>query len=299
MKILCVGHSVLDLIFNVLKLPDEDGKYMATGFTSVGGGPAANAAVTVASLGAESYFAGRVGNDTYGENIVEELNAYNVNCDFVRVVNNATTSLSSVVVDAHGDRQIVNYKDARLDSAIDLLKQISWAQFDAILVDVRWSKGAEYALRAAKKHNIPTILDADVSDDDITALVENADYVIFSQPGLKRFIKIDDPKQALEQVHRLYSGAMSVTLGSQGVYYYDQNDLKHQSGIKVNAIDTTAAGDVFHGAFAYHIAVNSKDINRAMAFAAHTAALKCTKIGGRKGIPNLNDVEQFIKEQSA
>ncbi len=297
-KILSVGHSVLDLIFSVNTLPQNDGKFLVDDFISVGGGPAANAAVTIAKLGAQSYFAGRVGLDNYGQNIIDELQNYGVNCDYVTKIKQASTSLSAVIVDKNGNRQIMNYKDPNLDSYIEHLKEINWQEFDAILVDVRWIKGAQYALEQAQKYNIPTILDADVSDCSTKDLVRLASYSIFSEPGLYQLMDNTDPYEALSKAKEEFSGELSVTLGSDGFLFFDKGEIKKRPAIKIVAQDTTGAGDVFHGAFAYHIASQKKNAEDALIFAAYTAALKCTKRGGRKGIPSMDEVLQFIQKNA-
>lgn len=294
-KILSVGHSVLDLIFHVDKLPQHDGKFLVDDFISVGGGPAANAAVTIAKLGAKSYFAGRVGNDHYGQTVIDELQDYGVHCDYVTKIDQAATSLSAVIVDNDGNRQIMNYKSSKLDDYIEHLKSINWQQFDAILVDVRWLQGAKYALKQAKKYNIPTILDADVSERNAKDLVQLASYSIFSEPGLYQLMNMYDPKEALSKAKEEFTGELSVTLGAKGFLYFEHGKMKKYDAINVKALDTTGAGDVFHGAFAYHIAKYKKNMKEALIFSAHVAALKCTRLGGRKGIPSIGEVLEFIQ----
>ncbi len=297
-KILSVGHSVLDLIFCVDSLPQKDGKFLVHDFISIGGGPAANAAVAIAKLGAESYFAGRVAADNYGQNVIDELKDYGVHCDYVAKIKQASTSLSAVIVDKNGNRQIMNYKDKRLDDYIEHLKPIPWQEFDAILVDVRWMKGAEYALEQAKKFGIPTILDADVSEASTANLVALAGYSIFSQPGLCQLVGENEPYKALRKAKERFAGELAVTLGEEGFLFFDDEEIKQHAAIKVTAKDTTGAGDVFHGAFAYHMASHKQNMEKALTFAAYTAALKCTKLGGRKGIPSKDEVLQFIQKNN-
>ena len=109
--VLCVGHAVQDFVFTVPSLPQRGEKYRATGFTSVGGGPAATAAVAIAKLGGRALLAARVGADAAADMIVAELRRYAVDCSHVRRFDGCASSTSAVIVDARGERMIVNHLD--------------------------------------------------------------------------------------------------------------------------------------------------------------------------------------------
>ncbi len=292
-RIVCVGITVLDRIWYLDDLPKEGGKYVAKDYTEVGGGPAATAAVAAAKLGAEVDFIGRVGDDDTGRRLLAELESLGVNTRYTRVVKGARSSQSAVLVDASGERVIANYPSADLPATADWLKEIDFSQWDSVLADVRWHEGAKQAFTLARQQGVPTVLDADVTPQDIAELVALSDHAAFSAPGLKRLTRIDNPLDALKKAQTLTNGQMYVTQGREGCYWLEKGELCHQPGYAVEVVDTTGAGDVFHGALALSLAQQMPS-SEAVRFASAVAALKCTKPGGRAGIPDCDQTRSFL-----
>ncbi|WCE32172.1 PfkB family carbohydrate kinase [Vibrio sp. SCSIO 43137] len=293
MPIACVGITVLDRIQRVQALPSSGGKYVATDYFEVGGGPAATAAVAVAKLGKPVDFIGRVGGDSVADIMLSELAGYGVNVNNSVRISAASSSFSAVLVDDEGERMIINYQDPSLSRDIEPLKSVDFSTYSTILCDVRWPEGAEYALKQAKKYGIPSVLDADLSPEPIDKLVELADHVAFSEPGLARFTETEDPIKGLEIAQKRTNGKVYVTVGAKGCYWLENGELMHQQGKKVAVVDTTGAGDVFHGAFAVAVSEEMETRN-AVIFSNTVAALKCTKLGGREGIPDRQTVDADI-----
>lgn len=293
MPIACVGITVLDRVQRVNNLPTTGGKFVATDYFEIGGGPAATAAVAVAKLGKSVDFIGRVGDDSVADTMLKEMSDYGVNVDNVIRIANASSAFSAVLVDDEGERMIINYQDKSLSRDIERLKTVDFSTYSTVLCDVRWPEGAEYALKQAKKYAIPSVLDADLSPEPIDKLVELADHVAFSEPGLARFTETEDPIKGLEIAQKRTNGKVYVTVGAKGCYWLEDGDLKHQSGKVVDVVDTTGAGDVFHGAFALAVSEHM-ETRDAVIFSNTVAALKCTKIGGREGIPDRETVEVDI-----
>lgn len=293
MPIACVGITVLDRIQRVQALPASGGKYVATDYFEVGGGPAATAAVAVAKLGKPVDFIGRVGGDSVADIMLSELAGYGVNVENSVRISAASSSFSAVLVDDEGERMIINYQDPSLSRDIEPLKSVDFSTYSTILCDVRWPEGAEYALKQAKKYGTPSVLDADLSPEPIDKLVELADHVAFSEPGLARFTETEDPIKGLEIAQKRTSGKVYVTVGAKGCYWLENGELMHQQGKKVAVVDTTGAGDVFHGAFAVAVSEEMETRN-AVIFSNTVAALKCTKLGGREGIPDRQTVDADI-----
>ncbi len=294
MKICCVGIAVLDRIFTVDSLPKEEGKFFASNFTEVGGGPAATAAVACARLGIEVDMIARVGDDATGKTIIEGLAQENVVVDRMQVIKSAQSTQAAILVDGNGNRVIVSYPSPSLGDDVSFMDNIDFSQYDVVLADVRWHNGAKKAFELAKKAKVSTVLDADTTPQDISDLVALATHSVFSHPGLIKFAGTEVIDDALLYAKTKTSGSVYVTLGKDGYKYLENGKITHIPGFVVNVVDTTGAGDVFHGAFASALCLN-KDIVSALRFAAATAALKCTKAGGRSGIPCLKDVEDFCK----
>lgn len=296
MKICCVGITTLDRIMSVDFLPSKDGKYFAHGYKEQGGGPAATAAVAIARLGAEVDMIARVGDDATGKVIIDELVSEKVNTDHMVVIPGATSTSASILVDNEASRIIVSYPSPSLVADPSALEKIDFSSYDMVLADVRWVEGTRYAFEQAKKHGVPTLLDADITDKDIGELVGLATHCVFSKPGLQKFAKTEDIDAALDYAQTICPNSVYVTLGADGVNFLDNGQRYHKNGFKVNAVDTTGAGDVFHGAMAFALC-DGKNKEDAITFAQGCSALKCTKPGGRSGIPNKAEVDAFIAQR--
>jgi sulfofructose kinase len=289
----CVGSAVIDRLFQLPALPKEPGKYVAERYMDVGGGPAATASVAVARLGHPAQLIAPVGADATGEAIMSELRARGVDTAWVHPVPGATSSVSAVLVDRHGERLIVNHRHPLIDSDVDWTGDIDFSGYAAVLSDVRWPRGNRRALERAKAAGVTTVLDGDVCPDDMTPLVALADHAVFSAPGLRRFTGEDDPARALRIAAGRTSGAVYVTLGADGCLWLEGDTLQALPAFKVAVVDTTGAGDVFHGAFLVAIAEGMTGAV-ALRFAAAAAALKCTRPGGRDGIPTRAELTDFL-----
>lgn len=292
-RIACVGIAVMDRIYYVEELPTEGGKYVAKRYTEVGGGPAATAAVAAAKLGAQVDFIGRVGDDDTGNSLLAELESLGVNTRYTRRYVGAQSSQSAILVDAQGERIIVNYPSPDLLHDADWLNEIDFSQWDVVLADVRWHEGTKHAFTLARRAGVMTVLDGDVTPQDIRELVALSDHAAFSEPGLARMIGINDPVAGLKKAKTLTNGHVYVTRGREGCDWIENNTLQHQSGFTVDVVDTTGAGDVFHGALAFSLA-DGNTPKDAVRFASGVAALKCTRPGGRAGIPDCDQTRSFL-----
>ncbi|MNZ46548.1 sugar kinase [Lelliottia amnigena] len=292
-RIACVGITVLDRIWYLADLPKEGGKYVANNYTEVGGGPAATAAVAAAKLGADVDFIGRVGDDDTGSRLLAELESLGVNTRFTRIFKGARSSQSAVLVDASGERIIANYPSPDLAEEADWLQDIDFSQWDVVLADVRWHDGAKQALTLARQQGVTTVLDADITPQDIAELVALSDHAAFSAPGLQRMTQIAEAESALKKAQTLTNGHVYVTQGKDGCYWLEKGALSHLPAFQIDVVDTTGAGDVFHGALAVGLAQN-QPAQEAVRFASAVAALKCTRPGGRAGIPDCDQTRSFL-----
>ncbi|HDG1686518.1 TPA: sugar kinase [Kluyvera cryocrescens] len=292
-RIACVGITVMDRLYYVGDLPTEGGKYVANNYREVGGGPAATAAVAAAKLGAKVDFIGRVGDDDIGTSLLQELESFGVCTRYTKRFANARSSQSAIVVDARGERIIVNYPSPDLLTEASWLNDIDFSQWDVVLADVRWHEGTKKAFTQARAAGVPTVLDGDITPQDISDLVALSDHAVFSAPGLRRMTGEPDLLLSLKKSQMLTNGHVYVTNGSEGCFWLENQHIAHQSGFSVDVVDTTGAGDVFHGAFAYSLALGEAGAG-GIRFASAVAALKCTRPGGRAGIPDCEQTRSFL-----
>ncbi len=293
-SVFCVGHAVQDFVFAVDTLPATAQKHRATGFDSVGGGPAASAAVAVARLGGRVELAARVGDDNVAAMIAEELQAYGVGCHYLRRFSGCRSSVSSVMVDGRGERLIVNYLDPQLPAAADWLPQRLPDGIRAVLGDTRWAEGAAWMFGRALEAGVPAVLDADLPVPRHGELLQLASHLAFSAAGLADYAGHDDYEAALHHIAGATGAWCCVTLGAGGVFYVAANDSGHIPAFAVDSVDTLGAGDIWHGAFALALGEGRSEL-QAISFASAAAALKVQRFGGRGAAPTRAELEQFIR----
>lgn len=292
-KIACVGIAVHDRIYSVNNLPTGGGKYQASRYMEVGGGPASTAAVAIARLGGEVDFIGRVGDDECGNKLIAELQKWGVNTRWCRQFPGTNSSQATIMVDKEGERAIVNYPSPDLPVDAQWLEAVDFSEYDIVLADVRWHEGTLKAFSLARNAQVPTLLDADVTTQDITPLVALTDHAVFSAPGLKLMTSLSDTHEGLKKAATCTEGKVYVTQGHEGALWLDDEHFCHFPAFSVNVVDTTGAGDVFHGAMALGIA-EKMTTEQAIRFASAVAGLKCTQPGGRAGIPDREQIESFL-----
>ncbi|MGL4284984.1 MAG: PfkB family carbohydrate kinase [Phreatobacter sp.] len=292
-RLVAVGIAVMDKIFGIEAMPTEATKVFARSYHEIGGGPAATGAVTAARLGAKVELWARVGDDPVGRRIVEEIGEWGVEA-VIRHASQGRSGVSSIAVDARGERLIFAFADPALDTDPSWLPLARLASADAVLSDLRWPRAAELVLGEARRLGVPSVLDADLTTDDIArSLVPLAGYAVFSAPALRRLTAETDPLAGLRAAQALTPGHVGVTLGADGYRWLEAGVPRHEPGFAIEAVDTLGAGDVFHGAFALAVA-EGRDVAGAARFANAASALKCTRSGGRAGIPTRAEVDRLL-----
>jgi sulfofructose kinase len=292
--VLCVGHASYDLIMMVDHHPGEDEKCFASSLTGCGGGPAANAAVTVSRLGGKGAFSGYLGHDLFGSKHFRELTAEGVNTDLV-VRGTHPTPLSVILVKPDGKRTVVNHK---ADTPYLEPEEIDFTccSTRALLFDGHEPLISLPLAKAARQRGIVTVLDAGSVHRGTLELAPTIDYLVASEKFALTFTDLKDPELALKRLSH-YAPNVVITLGDRGLLWLSEGESGSMPAFRVRAVDTTGAGDTFHGAFALAV-LEEDDIRNALRYAGAAAALCCTKVGARTGIPTAREVEAFLRSCS-
>ena len=301
-KVICVGHSALDRVFTVEAWPAASAKLRASSLAEIGGGMAANAAVAIARLDGEAHFWGPAGEDSVAELMRAQLQAARVNASGLRRFGGLQSSTSAILIDARGERLIVSYRGSALEAPAEWLPLAQLDSAGALLADVRWPQGAIAALRAARRAGIASVLDADTAETaTLQALAGEAEYVLFSEHGLACFTGTGEIEGGLRRALALGARFAAVIQGERGVLWIAAGSAQgmcHLPAFAVPVVDTLAAGDVFHGAFALMLA-EAQAPEQALRYANAAAAIKCTRPGGRNGSPSRDEVECFLRQAGA
>lgn len=302
----CVGHASIDHHFEIEAFASQPTKTPAKSYSQIVGGMAANASIAMAKLGLPVRLIGRVGSDPAGAFIAQAVSDLGID-SHLEYVAQAQSSVSSVIVDAQGERQIFNHRGNALSQAHPLnTRQLQGAQ--AVLTDPRWGEGAAAALIWAREQGVFCMLDADVAPQAVLQrLVPLAQWAVFSEPGLQAYAPQALTRQDALRL-ALDAGAASamVTLGERGVMWMHSREhvLYNQASFAIKAVDTTGAGDVFHAALCFALSELGPDHSaaqerQAIRFACAAAALKCTRGMGALGAPTRTQVQQFLETQAA
>lgn len=188
---------------------------------------------------------------------------------------------------------VANYPSPDLPAAADWLHEIDFSQWDIVLADVRWHDGAKQAFTLARQQGVPTLLDADVTPQDIAELIALSDHAAFSAPGLRRLTQLDETENALKKAQTLTNGHVYVTQGRDGCFWLENDTLCHQPGFEVNVIDSYHRGRRVPRCAGGQPGQKLPAAD-AVRFASAVAALKCTKPGGRAGIPDCDQTRSFL-----
>lgn len=280
--VLCVGYACWDLNFQVEDHPAVDEKTFAKSLISEGGGPAANAAIAVAKLGGRAAFAGRLGNDVFGNAHIKELEEVGVDTGCISV-SDTPTSTSSIWVNDQGKRTLVNYKPERQGRLTinDKIKSL------CVLVDGHELDASVEILKHVG--DIPTLLDAGSLTDETLTLASQVSHLVASSTFASDLSQSENCTDWIKRLAELAPN-VAVTCGEHGVHWQTtESPGGHIQSLPVEAIDTTAAGDIFHGACALAL---SKGISfsNALAWANEVAAVSVTRSGGRSSCPKHSEI---------
>lgn len=292
--ILVAGLATLDFVFEVESMPRTAEKHRARNAAMLGGGGAANAAVAVSRLGGRPMLAARLGDDPFADLIEQGLDAEGVDRALVRRIPGARSSFSSVFIDASGERQIVNFRDDSIPVDADWISSAN-LQCDAALSDTRWPQGALAAMKLARAQDRPGVIDAEAPVRHALPALTAASHIAFSAQGLADFSGTAEVVEGLRRAAAQTGAWVCVTEGAHGVVLLEGGGTTRIPAFSVAAVDTLAAGDVWHGAFALALGEGRAEVE-AVRFANAAAALKCTRSGGRDSYPGRVEVEALTRQ---
>lgn len=292
--VLCIGHSAYDVTLPLEGFPLENSKYGIKSKIEGGGGPAGNAAYLLSKWGVPTAYIGLLGNDIYGEKILKEFQSVGTDMSMAEIAEDYPTPYSTILVNVeNASRTIINSKKPypQLDISEDKLKQINPK---VILFDGHELKASIKALDLFPQAK--TILDAGSVREGTLALAKKVDYLIVSENFALTYCEMDsmenekDYKESIDKLKTLNKeGIIVVTLGERGLIYEEEDIVKTLDAYDVEAIDTTGAGDIFHGAFAYGLVKGYSLIDN-LKLSSKTSAISVQTLGGRQSIPDKDEL---------
>ncbi len=295
-KINVLGSLNMDLVTKVNVTPKVGETILGSGFSQIPGGKGANQAAAIGRLGGNVSMIGRVGNDSFASKLLDSLKADNVDVSNVSKSNTEPTGTALIMVNADGDNSIVvipgsNFDIKREDIRSDMLDgDFLVAQLESPLEVI------ERAFELAKDKGIKTVLNPAPAKKLSEELLSKVDILIPNETEfelLTGYNALDERELDLgvKKLIDLGTSLVLITLGSKGSVLCDGKEKKYFQAKKVNALDTTAAGDSFIGGLLYSLS-NDKSIDEGIVFASKVAALTVTKSGAQSSLPTLKELDE-------
>jgi len=300
-KIAVVGSSNMDLVVKSKRIPAVGETILGGDFIMVPGGKGANQAVAAAKLGAEVYFIAKLGNDVFAEQSLDNFKKETVNTKHVIQTNEAPSGVALIMVDDEGNNLIVVAPGANqtLLPADVKRAESDIASCGAVVAQLEVPlETIEFAAKMANDLKVPFVLDPAPAQELGPELLRMVDVLTPNETEAQILtgIEVTDEESARAASKNLLERdikAVILTLGGKGFLLADKKEARYVSAQKVDAVDSTAAGDAFTGSLAVGIAENKALLDAAL-FANYVAALSVTKMGAQSSMPTLQEVKSFM-----
>lgn len=293
-EVVGMGLNSVDFLCVVPEFPTQNSKMKILQFSKQGGGQVATALVALSRWNMRTKYIGKIGGDELGQFSLASLREEGVDISSVTLEPSATNQYAMILVDGpSGERTILWDRDERLMYREGELRKKDICSGKILHLDGHDIQAALQCARWAKEEKIPTVIDLDKVEPLTSELIKEIDFVVTSARFPTLYTGISDREKALVELQKHTPGFLCATLGHEGAVTFVNGELVYVKGFEVRPVDTTGAGDVFHAGFIYGLLENW-EIEEILRFANAVAALKCQDLGGRKGIPTLEEVQKFL-----
>jgi ribokinase len=300
--IIGLGEIVLDWVAEIPHFPQPDEKIDADSENHFPGGVTANFLVAVARLGGSSGFLGAVGDDFYGNFLINDLINENVDTSFIFKKKSRITPVNFIFI-ANGEKSIIqspHMQSTKLD--IKDVDENYLANSKVLHTTLIHSDISNTAIKIAKRNNVKVSIDLESQIarrgwDKLKEMLLMADILIPNKEGAKTITKRNNPEDAAKDLVKKGIPIVILTLGSQGALVTTSDFQRRIPAYYVkHIVDTTGAGDAFNGAFSFAYWIKEWDLEKACKYANGAASLKVQKLGARTGMPNEKKLLDFLKD---
>lgn len=298
-NIFVLGSINMDMVISTPYMPKNGETLTGSNFFLNGGGKGANQAVAAGKQGGNVKLVANVGSDVFGADLITKLEEYNVNTKYVSTLNNVNTGVAMIIIE-DGDNRII------LDSGANgkvTKEQIDVALAEASAGDIFITQlennfdAVLYGLKTAKEKGMVTIFNPAPAVPLDNEYFSYVDYLVINETECEIFTKIlpideDTMNAAYSTLKGMGVGNLIITLGSKGSVCFTGGEKLNIKAHKINAVDTTAAGDTYVGSFASQLALG-KSVEDSLTYASLCSALTCLKKGAQQSIPTKEEVIQY------
>jgi len=291
-----IGQNATDTLILVSKFPAYAGKVAFDQEILSPGGQVASALVTCAKLGLRVKYIGTVGDDERGKIQLDSLNGSGIDLSDVEVRKNCPNQTAYILIDrTTGERTVLwqRHDCLRLDPTSITEQKITAGKL--LHIDAHDTAAVAKASEIARRHHIPVTVDVDTIYHGFDRVLPHVDYMVASSEFPVQWTNERDPFRALEMIQEeFHIPVAAMTLGAHGALARIHGRFVYSPAFVVNCVDTTGAGDVFHGAFCYAVLQNMP-MRETLEFSNAMAALNCTALGARGGISTIDDARALMK----
>ncbi len=298
-RILGIGGTAYDMLAVIPHMPAwEEVEYIEE-YEVQQGGMVATGIVAASRLGAKTEYIGALGDDPEAQFHIENFTRHNVLQEKVITYPGESSAITVVLVHAGtGRRSFIHYKGVNAKPRLDL-QEFDFSEVSHLLLDGFFFDTAMEAAREARRLNITTVTDMSprTRNPNLPEYLNLIDYPVLSELFLCPYTNIQNPLEAGKSIIQQGNKSLIVTCGEKGSYIITHEGTEHLPTYPIQMVDSTGAGDVFHGGFIFAL-WKGYSVSDSVRFASACAALNCTRIGGQKGIPDYIEVCNFLLQQN-
>ena len=302
-KVIVLGSLNMDLVVTTDRLPTPGETLKGRAFATYPGGKGANQAVGAARLGCDVSMMGRVGDDDFGQSLINILAMENVDTSGISLDSSEKTGIAIICVDSNGENTIVAVYGANMACGSQEIEATAEriSESSVLLIQNEIPAFTSQNISARCKEIGTTIVwDPAPASNEHIHLLQVSDFVTPNEieatalAGIE-VSTVDSAIKACEIISSMGKATPIIKMGDLGVVYMDAHGIKHQIGFEVDAIDTVAAGDAFNAGFAVAL-TEGLNVSGAVRFACAAGALATTKYGAQSAMPFRNEVDSFLKK---
>jgi sugar/nucleoside kinase (ribokinase family) len=300
--VLGLGSNCIDYLCLMDGYPREDEKTEVDVIEMQGGGNIGTALVAAACLGGSAAYHGVVGDDEYRDRLLEEFGRHGIDTQYVSPKEGKNHVAFILINRSNATRTIIYSKHHIPEFSPHEVNTDIITQTKVLLLDFFYEEVSLKASKFAKEHGVPVVIDAEWVCPYAKDILVNGSHLIISRSFALEFTGMDGSEN-MEEVIKKFSQIVRghfvcITLGDRGSISFDREKEKvfWQKPFIVDTVDTTGAGDVFHGAFCYFLSQGYSNED-AVRYSSACSAMKCRQLGGRRGIPSLNELLVFLGEK--
>jgi sugar/nucleoside kinase (ribokinase family) len=297
----CLGGASIDLILEAPRLPKEGEKFIVRQIGQMAGGFIANTACGAAKLGLHTAWGGMVGDDDFGQILIDDFKNFGVEINDILIEKEFSTDYTVILLSPSGERTILIIHN--LPVPVQLTQQMKQNLQNTrigytVFYEKNWFKEVANLLHSGNgKIAVDMEVNTLTNQDNLKAMLADTDILFSNEEGLCLVAGNSDLNENINKIFTMGPELVILNMGSNGAKAFTPTEQFTTGIFKVPVKDTTGAGDCFHAAFLYGL-ISNWSIQKSLTFAGAASARLIQKVGARNGLPTEAEVQNFLKENT-